>query len=123
AESLSPRTPSARAAMDRTKGSLSLSPARNASRVAELTTSNSARTRSSQPLLKFSFVGGCFKLRYLSSGDGVSARAGVDMARTAPNINGTEIAREVMVHLIWPARLRFLICQRNGTGTQSQPEG
>lgn len=42
AESLSPRMPSARAAMERTKGSRSLSPARRAPRSAELMMSNSS---------------------------------------------------------------------------------
>src|SRR5262245_52642470 len=69
AASLSPRMPSARAAMARTNGSSSLSADRRAFRSAALMMSYSSATRSCQPLAKFSSLGGYWSRRYCSRGE------------------------------------------------------
>src|SRR5262245_48125708 len=69
AADLSPRMPRARAAMARTKTSLSLSAACSDFRSAALMISYSSARRSFQPLSKFSSLGGNSSLRYFSSGD------------------------------------------------------
>src|SRR4030095_8689545 len=69
AADLSPKTPRARAAMERTHAFSSWSAARRDLRSAALTISYSSATRSFQPLSKFSSFGGNSSLRYLSRGD------------------------------------------------------
>src|SRR5258706_6243563 len=72
ADALSPRIPSARAAIDRTNTSSSLSAALRDLRSAPLMISNSRATRSSQPLSKFSNFAGNFSARYFSRGERAS---------------------------------------------------
>src|SRR5262249_6485712 len=68
---------------------------RNVPRSAVLTISNSTRTRSCQPLLKFSITGRYSSLRYRSSGASVSLRAGGAEARKTADISTRAIAQHI----------------------------